>query len=69
MTHSVAGSIAEILRDGDARVHERWVDGFDNVWEVRDILINTSIDILDDGVDNKTGYGRIDAYEAVKAAQ
>ncbi len=39
-----------------------------NVWEVREILVNTSKDILDAGVDTKTGHGLIDAYEAVKAA-
>jgi hypothetical protein len=36
MTHSVEGNVAEVLSQGDAHVHERWVDDFDNVWEVRE---------------------------------
>ena len=36
MTHSVEGNVAEVLSQGDARVHEHWVDDFENVWEVRE---------------------------------
>lgn len=38
-----------------------------NVWQVRQILINTVTDIEEDGFDVKTGFGLINAYEAVKA--
>lgn len=40
-----------------------------NVWEVREILVNTADDIHTDGVDAKTGHGQVNAFEAVKAAQ
>ncbi|WP_298759684.1 S8 family serine peptidase [uncultured Psychroserpens sp.] len=39
-----------------------------NVWEIRDILINSSTDILESGFDNKAGYGLINALEAVTNA-
>jgi hypothetical protein len=34
MTHSIEGSIAEILNKGEAHLHEHWVDDNENVWEV-----------------------------------
>lgn len=34
MTHPVKNSIAEVLNEGDAHLHERWIDDYDNVWEV-----------------------------------
>ena len=37
--------------------------------EVRDILCNTAVDVLDEGEDIYTGCGLLNAYEAVKAAQ
>ncbi len=36
MTHSIEGSIAEILSKGGAQPHERWIDDYDNVWEIRE---------------------------------
>ena len=35
-------------------------------WDAREILINTSKDVHDNGFDYQTGYGLVDAYEAVK---
>lgn len=34
MTHSIKNSIAEVLSKGEAHLHERWIDDYDNVWEV-----------------------------------
>ncbi len=34
MTHSVEGNIAETLNQGEARLHEHWIDADENVWEV-----------------------------------
>jgi len=36
MTHPVEGNVAEVLSRGDAHVQERWIDEFDNVWEVKE---------------------------------
>ena len=47
MTHSVEGNVAEVLIRGDARVHERWVDDFENVWEVREGREGLRLDALD----------------------
>lgn len=34
MTHSIEGSIAEVLSKGEAHPHEHWIDDYDNIWEV-----------------------------------
>lgn len=34
MTHSIEGSIAEVLRKSEAHLHEHWVDANNNIWEV-----------------------------------
>lgn len=36
-------------------------------WEAKQILIQTAQDILEPGFDTQTGYGLVDAYQAVKA--
>ena len=36
MSHSIEGSIAEVLKKGEARMHEHWVDNNENVWEVHE---------------------------------
>ncbi|MBI4245507.1 MAG: S8 family serine peptidase [Planctomycetes bacterium] len=35
-------------------------------WTVREIIINTATDVLDPGFDYQSGYGLVDAYEAVR---
>ena len=47
MTHSVEGNVAEVLSQGDARVHEHWVDDFENVWEVREDREGLRLDAVD----------------------
>lgn len=47
MTHPVKGSIAEVLSRADALVHERWIDDFDNVWEVREDCEGLRLDAVD----------------------
>lgn len=47
MSHSIQGSIAEVLTKGEANIHEHWVDDNENVWEVhgeREGLMLRSVD-------------------------
>ena len=34
MSHSIEGSIAEVLTKGEACLHEHWADDNENIWEV-----------------------------------
>ena len=36
MTHSIEGSVADILGQNNAHAHERWADDFNNVWEIHE---------------------------------
>mgnify|MGYP000116724811 FL=1 len=47
MTDSGEGNVADVLSQGDARVHERWRDDFATVWELRADLEGLRLDALD----------------------
>lgn len=47
MTHSIENSIADVLSKGEARLHERWVDDYDNVWEVLEDREGLRLDAVD----------------------
>jgi hypothetical protein len=47
MTHPIENSIAEVLNKGEAHVHERWVDDYENVWEVLEDREGLRLDAVD----------------------
>lgn len=47
MSHAVQGNVAEVLSRADAHVHERWIDAFDNVWEVEEHREGLRLDAVD----------------------
>lgn len=47
MTHSIEGSIAQVLSKGNAHLHERWIDDNDNVWEVLEDREGLRLDAVD----------------------
>jgi hypothetical protein len=47
MTHPVEGNVVEVRSQGDTRVHERWLDDFENVWEVRADLEGLRLDAVE----------------------
>jgi serine protease AprX len=57
-TPHVAGAAALILEANPSLDH----------FQVKEILMNTAVDLGPDGIDNQYGAGRVDAYEAVLEA-
>ena len=47
MTHAVEGNIAETLSQGDARLHEHWIDADNNEWEVLEDREGLSLHAVD----------------------
>lgn len=47
MTRSITNSVAEVLENAGAHAHERWMDDYENLWEVHEDRDGFSLHAVD----------------------